>query len=96
MCNPTEPVLASFVGGTPHEAEKVIKGLTAWKRVILLRFNDASRKCTGTASKSQISCYMDPKDWETAKAAALGKKTLRVHGNKGESINVTTAAWSQE
>jgi hypothetical protein len=96
MCESTEPVLASFVGGTVYDTEKVIRGLTAWKRVILLRFNDGSRKCTGTASKSQISCYMDPADWEAAKDAALRSETLRVHGNKGDSINVTTAAWSKQ
>ena len=94
MCDPTEAVLASFVGGKPDDTAKVIRGLTAKKRIILLRFNDASRQCTGTSSTSQLSCYMVPSAYADAKAAALANKTLRVHGTNG-SINVTKAAWSK-
>jgi len=92
MCNATEPVLASFLG-TPNDTEKVISG-TSGKRIILLRFNDASQQCTGTSSKSQLSCYIDPDEWSRAREAAVKKKTLRVHGKNG-FFDISNAGWSE-
>jgi hypothetical protein len=96
MCQPNQPILASFIGGTPNDTNQVIQKVIpvpGGNKIILMRFSQPPLSCTGTNSATQLSCYFPPAEYPAAKAIAQGGvKTLRVHG--AGATNITQAAWS--
>ena len=96
MCQPNQPILASFIGGTPNDTNQVIQKViqvSGVNKMILMRFSQPTLSCTGTNSTNQLSCYFPPAEYPAAKAIALGgTKSLRVHG--AGVTNITQAAWS--
>lgn len=96
MCPATQPILASFLGGTPNDANQVIQKVIpvpGGNKIVLMRFSQPPLQCTGTNSATQLSCYFPPGEYLAAKAIALGgTRSLRVHG--AGATNITQAAWS--